>query len=70
MGIRRRRRLRDAAVALSTEGMCRYVRARIVSPETDGGLVNASRLRIEYVHQCKENCAWLDAKLVVMEVEG
>ena len=70
MGFRRRKRLRTAMRALSNEGMCRHVYARLVTPTTYGGRLNIDidKLRIEYAHPCGDDCAWLNARRVVMEM--
>ena len=69
-GVRRRNRLRVATIALYNEGMCRHVHARVVAPDTYDGLAEVARLRVEYVHACGENCAWLAARRIVDEQIG
>ena len=69
MGFHRRKRLRTAMRALSNEGMCRRSYARVVVPQTDRvGTLIPQGSRIEYVHPCGDDCAWLDARRVVMEM--
>lgn len=69
MGFHRRKRLRTAMRTLSNEGMCRRSYARVVVPQTDRvGTLILWGSRIEYVHPCGDDCAWLGARRVVMEM--
>lgn len=71
-GVRRRNRLRVATIAMYNSGICQYVTARIVMPDTFGGRLNVDmrELRIEYVHGCGDACPWLEARRIVDEQIG
>ena len=69
-GVRRRNRLRVATIALYNEGMCRHVHARVVPPFPVSDYADVRQWRVEYVHACGENCAWLAARRVVDEQIG